>query len=143
YNVGLLHRIKLVQADGAAGYAPRAAYDRIIVTASVWDIAPNWEEQLKPKGILVAPIWADGLQFSAAFERAPDGSFISTWNIPCGFVTMRGPAAGPRRNKRFGTTPLTLTSNDAAAVDAAALGALMKSDAEIDYLETRYTYGDF
>lgn len=143
YNAGLLHRIKLVQTDGVAGYAPRAAYDRILVTASIWDISPAWDEQLKARGILVAPIWADGLQFSAAFERAPDGSFISTSNIPCGLVTMRGANAGPRRNKRFGTTPLTLVSNDAAVVDAAALGALMKSDAEVDYLETRYREEDF
>lgn len=143
HRVGMLHRIKLVQSDGAAGYAPRASYDRIIVTASVWDIAPIWEEQLKPRGIIVAPIWADGLQFSAAFERAPDGSLISTSNIPCGFVDMRGSAAGPQRNKRFGATPLTLVSNDAAVIDAASLGSLMTSDAEVDYLETRYSARQF
>jgi protein-L-isoaspartate(D-aspartate) O-methyltransferase len=143
YQAGMGNRIKLVQADGTMGYAPRASYDRIVVAAGIWDVSPAWEEQLKPKGILVAPIWVDGLQFSASFERAADGSLFSTSNIPCGFVTMRGGGAGPRRNKRFGATPLTFVSNDAEQIDAASLGVLMTSDAEEDYLEYRYQSGDY
>jgi len=143
HRAGMGNRVKLVQADGTMGYAPRASYDRIVVTASIWDVSPAWEEQLKPKGILVAPIWADGLQFSASFERAADGSLFSTSNIPCGFVTLRGAGAGPRRNKRFGATPLTFVSNDAEVIDAASLGALMTSDAEEDYLATRYRSVDY
>lgn len=143
HQVGMGNRVKLVQADGAMGYAPRASYDRIVVTAAIWDVSPAWEEQLKPKGILVAPIWIDGLQFSSAFERAADGSLFSTSNIPCGFVTMRGAGAGPRRNIRFGATPLTFISNDAEQIDATSLGVLMTSDAEDDYLEFRYKPGDY
>ena len=143
HRAGMGNRVKLVQADGAMGYAPRASYDRIVVTASIWDVSPAWEEQLKPKGILVAPIWADGLQFSSAFERAADGSLFSTSNIPCGFVTMRGAGAGPRRTLRFGATPLSLIANEADELDAASLSALMTSDAEEDYLETRFRSADY
>lgn len=143
HRAGMGSRVKLVQADGARGYAPRASYDRIVITASIWDVDPAWEEQLKPKGILVAPMWADGLQFSAAFERSPDGSLISTSNIPCGFVNLRGAGAGPRRIKRFGATPLVLISNEADALDPAALGAVMTSDAEVDYLHLPLTAHDY
>jgi protein-L-isoaspartate(D-aspartate) O-methyltransferase len=143
HRAGMGNRVKLVQADGTKGYAPRASYDRIVITASIWDIDPTWEEQLKPKGILVAPIWTDGLQFSAAFERTPDGSLMSTSNVPCGFVNLRGAGAGPRRIKRFGATPLVLIANEADALDPAALGAVMTSDAEIDYLHTPLTQHDY
>ena len=40
---------------GAPGYAP---YDRVIVTAGAWDLAPDWLAQLGPGGRLVLPLAA-------------------------------------------------------------------------------------
>ncbi|HRF94162.1 MAG TPA: class I SAM-dependent methyltransferase, partial [Aggregatilineales bacterium] len=34
-------KVNVVNTDGAEGYAPRAAYDRIVATCGVWDIPPT------------------------------------------------------------------------------------------------------
>ncbi|MFE5842100.1 methyltransferase domain-containing protein [Streptomyces niveus] len=49
-------RPTLVVADGEQGYAPAGPYDRIVATASVRQIPRAWLEQLRPGGVLVAPM---------------------------------------------------------------------------------------
>lgn|GEM_PF-259955 len=142
-RLGLGYKVRIVQGDGAAGYSPRASYDRIIATASVWDILPAWVNQLKPDGILVAPIWLDALQFSAAFRCIEGGALFSSDNIPCGFVRLRGPMAGPRLSKRVGATSLVIVSNHVAGMDAAALEMLMLNDAEENYLGLPLAISDY
>ncbi len=41
--------------DGAAGYPPRAPYDRLIATCSVETIPWPWVEQIRPSGVIVTP----------------------------------------------------------------------------------------
>ncbi|MDF2995731.1 MAG: protein-L-isoaspartate O-methyltransferase [Xanthobacteraceae bacterium] len=48
--------IEVVVADGSTGYAPRAPYDRIIVTAAVEEVPPALFDQLRLGGVLVAPV---------------------------------------------------------------------------------------
>ncbi|MEO1289432.1 MAG: rRNA adenine N-6-methyltransferase family protein, partial [Chloroflexota bacterium] len=72
-----MSRVMVVNADGAQGYSPRAAYDHIVVTVGVWDIPSVWFSQLKLKGSLVAPIVLDGVQVSATFKPMSDGTFLS------------------------------------------------------------------
>jgi protein-L-isoaspartate(D-aspartate) O-methyltransferase len=43
-------------ADGAEGWAEEAPYDRIIINAAVHEIPPALLAQLKPGGVVVAPI---------------------------------------------------------------------------------------
>jgi methyltransferase of FxLD system len=82
-------------ADGWSGFERDAPYDRIEVTAGVWDISPAWVDQLTPDGIIVLPLWLrTGIQASIAFRR--NGSdLMSADVIPCGFMRLRGPHAGP------------------------------------------------
>ncbi|MDX2163689.1 MAG: hypothetical protein SF162_20400 [bacterium] len=127
--------VTVVQADGANGYAPRAAYDRIIATAGVWDVPPAWERQLKPKGILVTPIWLEAVQVSAAFRFDEDGTLISDHNLPCWFVRMRGGEAGPELTARVGNSSLELISTEIRRIDGAALQSLMEDWVEINYLD--------
>ncbi|HVK80290.1 MAG TPA: hypothetical protein VM915_06735, partial [Verrucomicrobiae bacterium] len=42
--------------DGYSGWEDDAPYDRIVVNAAVEEIPPALLEQLKPDGVLVAPI---------------------------------------------------------------------------------------
>lgn len=49
-------RPKLVVGDGEQGHAPAGPYDRIVATASVRQIPRAWLEQLRPGGVLVAPL---------------------------------------------------------------------------------------
>lgn len=130
-----LHRagygsVTVVNADGAAGYAPRAAYDRIICTAGIWDVPAAWIRQLKPNGILVTPIQLDGFQVCAAFVKQADGTLYSAVNVPCRFVYMRGVSAGPALTRRVGSADLRLIGANLDQLDFAALHVLLSSDQE-------------
>lgn len=109
--------VRVVHADGAAGYAPRASYDRIIATVGVWDIPEAWIKQLKPKGIIVAPLWIDAGQVSASFTIQSDDTLYSPQNLPCGFIQLRGMAAGPAVVRRVGSSSLVLISNEVISID--------------------------
>ncbi|MEM4248434.1 MAG: protein-L-isoaspartate(D-aspartate) O-methyltransferase [Candidatus Nanoarchaeia archaeon] len=51
-----LKNIKIIETDGSQGYAKEAPYDRIIVTAACLEIPIPLVEQLKERGIIVAPV---------------------------------------------------------------------------------------
>ena len=76
--------IDIITGDGAAGYAPNAPYDRIILTVNAGDIAPAWFTQLKPGGVLVLPLSIGPAQFSIAFAKE-DGVLRSRSLQPCSF----------------------------------------------------------
>ena len=61
--------------DGAAGYAPRAPYDRVIATCSVGSVPDAWREQTRPGGLIVTP-WGPtyGGEGVARLTVAGDGS---------------------------------------------------------------------
>ena len=48
--------VTIVQGDGSLGYADRAPYDRILVTAAAPKIPKALIDQLLPDGILVIPV---------------------------------------------------------------------------------------
>ena len=105
--------VQVVRADGGAGYAPAAPYDRIILTVGAWDITPAWLEQLIPTGRLVLPLGVvNGVQKAVAFDRTPPGSeprLLSQSVRDCGFMHLRGDFAGPEVFTPIGPTPgLTL-----------------------------------
>jgi protein-L-isoaspartate(D-aspartate) O-methyltransferase len=83
-------------ADGGFGDPAGAPFDRIIVTAGAWDIAPAWLDQLGPAGRLVLPLSIRGIQLSVALDRAGD-HWLSTSAWRCGFVRMLGAFAGPEQ----------------------------------------------
>jgi len=120
----------IVVVDGAEGYAPRAQYDRIMVTAGIWDMPTPWIRQLKPDGRIVAPVWIDGLQVAAAFTLDEDGTLYSDTMTPSTFVYIRGVAAGPQVSKRIGSTSLRLIADDITQVDPIALATLLSADHE-------------
>jgi len=128
-------RVRVVMADGAQGYAPRASYDRIVATAGVWDVPPAWLRQLRPDGLLVLPLWVNGIQVSAAFSRLADGSWASQHNIPCSFVYLRGVEAPPDFTRKVGANGLTLLGEGLDGLDTAALAALLHMGGEINYLD--------
>ncbi|GAA3082143.1 methyltransferase, FxLD system [Streptosporangium carneum] len=86
--------VEVVCGDGAEGFAPAAPYDRVIATVGVWDLAPAWLDQLGPGGRVVAPLDLCGVQRSVALERE-GAHWVSRSVVPCGFMRMRGPFAGP------------------------------------------------
>jgi protein-L-isoaspartate(D-aspartate) O-methyltransferase len=82
-------------ADGWLGAPDDAPFDRIIATVGVWEISPHWLAQLRPGGVLVAPLWLRaGAQVSVAFVR-DDDQLRSITLCACGFMRLRGPHQGP------------------------------------------------
>jgi protein-L-isoaspartate(D-aspartate) O-methyltransferase len=55
-NAGYNDRVTIVCSDGSMGYAEKAPYDRILVTAAAPDVPKPLIEQLKPKGIMLIPV---------------------------------------------------------------------------------------
>jgi protein-L-isoaspartate(D-aspartate) O-methyltransferase len=116
-------------ADGGYGDPPGAPFDRIIVTAGAWDIAPAWLDQLAPGGRLVLPLSVRGIELSVALER--DGPrWLSTSACRCGFVRMLGDFARPQRAFRLGgADPALVQVADGSPVDAGALAAALAGPA--------------
>ncbi len=122
-----LSDVLVVNRDAACGYAPGAPYDRIIATASLWDLPKPWLEQLTGSGKLVAPIWLDGFQVSAAFGKQSDGSWLSRDNRPCAFVPFLGQAAGRRAGMRIGDS-LEILADDTSRFDKDAIRRLLSEE---------------
>lgn len=113
--------VSVMCADGGYGARGDAPFDRIIVTAGAWDIAPAWLDQLGPGGRLVLPLSLRGMQLSVALERAgEDWVSKSAWR--CGFVPMLGDFAGPERAFRLDRPqPLFAQMSDGSPIDGSAL----------------------
>jgi protein-L-isoaspartate(D-aspartate) O-methyltransferase len=130
-----MSHVKVVQGDGATGYAPRAEYDRIIATVGVWDVPMLWWQQLKPQGRLIVPIWIDGVQVSAVFVLQPDGTYLSVDNRPCAFVYLRGEHSVPELRKQVGAA-MYILGDDIRHLDMATMHLLLSYDHEMCHLES-------
>lgn len=135
--------VQVVNRDAASGYEPRAQYDRIIATAGVWDLPVAWLWQLRQEGKLVAPIWLDGVQVSAAFTKQRDGTLFSSDNRACAFVYLQGLAAGPQVRKRVGSSSLEILADDIDKIDTAALHMLLSEDQEKHHLPANVEQEDY
>jgi protein-L-isoaspartate(D-aspartate) O-methyltransferase len=89
-------QVEVICADGTDGHAAGAPYDRVIVTAGAWDLAPAWWLQLAADGRLVVPLRLHGsdLTRSIAFDNQA-GRMVSRSAQVCGFVPLLGAAAHP------------------------------------------------
>lgn len=80
--------IDVVVADGSAGYAPHAPYDRIMVTAAVEEVPPALFEQLRQGGVLVAPVGPpQETQMLTRFALTADG-VVRREMVPVRFVPL-------------------------------------------------------
>jgi protein-L-isoaspartate(D-aspartate) O-methyltransferase len=118
--------VEVVCGDGVDGYPDAAPYDRIILTASAWDIAPAWITQLRRGGRLLLPLALQGtVQKLVAFERADD-HLVSVSVRDGAFMPLRGAWAGPDTQLPLGPERgLALGLGRPRAVDAAAMYALL------------------
>jgi protein-L-isoaspartate(D-aspartate) O-methyltransferase len=119
--------VTVICADGGFGDPDGAPFDRIIVTAGAWDIAPAWLDQVAAGGLLVLPLSVRGIQLSVALRRDDDNDRwrnVSAWR--CGFVRMLGAFAGPETAIRLGEPDdLVAQVSDGSPVDPSALQAAL------------------
>jgi protein-L-isoaspartate(D-aspartate) O-methyltransferase len=119
-------------ADGGYGDPAGAPFDRVIVTAGAWDIAPAWFSQLGPGGRLVLPLSIRGIQVSVGLQRA-DEVWLSTSAWRCGFVRMLGAFAGPEDVISLDEPcALAFQVSDGCPVDLQALQAALAGGDAVD-----------
>jgi protein-L-isoaspartate(D-aspartate) O-methyltransferase len=89
--------IVLVVGDGGLGYAPRAPYDRIAVTAACAEIPPPLVAQLTLGGQIIAPMVEDGLQKLTVITKHANST---TCEILCDvlYVSLQGQYANSARS---------------------------------------------
>ncbi|MBK8022636.1 MAG: methyltransferase domain-containing protein [Chloroflexi bacterium] len=137
--------VNVVTGDGLHGYAPRAAYDRILATAAIWDIPRAWLRQLRPNGRLVAPVYVEGFQMSGAFVAQRDGTMLSTANSVCLFVWMQGQRTSSTAGFGAGfSIPVQggLFLDAIAPMDSTAVAHLLGDDAETGYFDSPTQWAD-
>ena len=118
--------VTVICADGGFGDPDDAPFDRIIVTAGAWDIAPAWLDQVTAGGLLVLPLSVRGIQLSVALRRESGDGWRSTSAWRCGFVRMLGAFAGPETVVRLDEpNGLVAQVSDGSAVDSHALQAAL------------------
>ncbi|MEV6820989.1 methyltransferase, FxLD system [Nocardiopsis dassonvillei] len=88
-SAGYSDGVTVATADGEDGFADRAPFDRIVVTAGAWDVPPAWQDQLAEGGLMVVPLRIRGLTRCLTLE-ARDGLFQARKVDMCGFVRMQG-----------------------------------------------------
>jgi protein-L-isoaspartate(D-aspartate) O-methyltransferase len=83
---------EVVTADGLGGYPPRAPYDRIIATCSIHRIPTAWLDQLRPGGVLVAPLREGSFEaVLVALRKREDGSAVGNlYREPVSFMRLIG-----------------------------------------------------
>lgn len=82
-------QVRVIAADGAAGWPENAPYDRIELTVGATDITPSWYEQLAEGGLMTLPLWL-GISDASVALRKHDGALHSESLAPCGFMRLRG-----------------------------------------------------
>ena len=74
--------------DGGLGWADQAPFDRIIVTAAAQNEPTELLKQLKPGGILVAPVGKTTVQILNRYVAEPDGAFSRESLMDVRFVPL-------------------------------------------------------
>lgn len=83
--------IKTKIGDGYKGWPEHAPFDAIILTAAPEEIPQPLIEQLKPGGIMVAPVGKTGeTQFLTKVTKSEDGEVKIQRKLPVRFVPMTG-----------------------------------------------------
>ena len=75
------------EGDGYRGWPEKAPFDRIILTAAPPEIPQVLLDQLKPAGMLVAPVGV-GVQNLVVVQKSADGKTTTRSVLPVRFVPM-------------------------------------------------------
>lgn len=85
-----IENVRVIEADGGAGYEAGAPYDRAIFTAGAYDLPGHFFEQMKEGGLLLIVIKSEGGGDTLFLLRKANEHFESIESMLCGFVQMKG-----------------------------------------------------
>jgi len=89
-KAGYGDRVTVICGDGSAGYAEKAPYDRVLVTAAAPDVPKPLIEQLKTGGVLVIPVGGIYLYQTLLRIRKKDGEIVKENLGGVAFVPLVG-----------------------------------------------------
>ena len=90
-NAGYGDRVKIVSGDGSKGYAEKAPYDRVVVTAAAPNVPKPLVDQLKPSGVMLIPVGSVSLfQNLMKITKEPDGKIKQENLGGVAFVPLTG-----------------------------------------------------
>jgi protein-L-isoaspartate(D-aspartate) O-methyltransferase len=90
-NAGYSDRVKIVNGDGSKGYAEKAPYERVVVTAAAPSVPEPLIEQLKLNGILLIPVGGVSLfQHLLKITKGSDGKIKQENLGGVAFVPLTG-----------------------------------------------------
>jgi protein-L-isoaspartate(D-aspartate) O-methyltransferase len=88
-----LSNVTILAQDGALGCPAAAPFDRVIITAGVWDLPAMLFEQVAPEGLVIVPV---ELSLSSACRvvllRHAGGHFVEMQGMRGWFVPLTGPS---------------------------------------------------
>ena len=76
--------VEILEGDGSAGDKKHAPFDGIIAAATAGVLPPAWKEQIKPGGVIVAPVG----QSIVKLTKRKDGTFIREDHPGFSFVPL-------------------------------------------------------
>ena len=88
-QVGLQHKVRVIEADGSAGFESEAPYDAISVAAGAPEVPQALLAQLADPGRLVIPVGTLADQDLHVIDKA-GGRFRRSVESGCRFVPLRG-----------------------------------------------------
>ena len=97
-KVGLAN-VTAVFDDGANGYLSNAPYDRIMITAGVWEFPQAWLDQLSPTGRVLLPLNMGGASTLLLRLEKVDNRLEGAVAGMMNFISMRGQTARPEEEK--------------------------------------------
>jgi protein-L-isoaspartate(D-aspartate) O-methyltransferase len=77
-----------VFGDGFAGLPAQAPFDAIVAAAAGAEVPPAWLEQLKPEGVIVAPVGVE-IQHIVIVRRDAAGRVMRKFEEEVRFVPLR------------------------------------------------------
>lgn len=90
-NAGDGDRVTILNGDGSKGYAEKAPYDRVVVTAAAPKVPKPLVDQLKVNGILVVPVGSATLfQTLLKITKLADGKILEENLGGVAFVPLTG-----------------------------------------------------
>jgi protein-L-isoaspartate(D-aspartate) O-methyltransferase len=90
-DAGYGDRVKIVSGDGSKGYAEKAPYDRVVVTAAAPKVPEPLIEQLKSSGIMLIPVGSVSLfQNLIKITKGSDGKIKKENLGGVAFVPLTG-----------------------------------------------------
>ncbi len=82
--------IKIYKGDGSKGIPEKAPFDRIVSTCGIPRVPKTWKNQLKEKGIIIAPLGSKFHQRLMKYRKINGEIKEKDLNLPCAFVPMIG-----------------------------------------------------